>query len=102
MATQSIDSPVEVRDNGVRSFIPPSFCFDLRSSSGGVVATVSQIVLTVRGNLEDFGALDFLNQNELLAVGSISEYDAGAQAREPGRRFTVTGLMSRHMVSHGE
>src|SRR4051812_47225335 len=97
MARQSIDSPVEVRDNGVRSFIPPSFCFELRSRSGDIVATVSQIVLAVPGNTQgdkDFSALDFLSQNGLLAVGNISEYDAGSQAREPGRRFTITGLVT--------
>jgi hypothetical protein len=98
MESWAIEFPVEVRDNGVRSFIPPCFCFELRDASGNVVATVSEVVLEVPGQAEqvrDFDAVGFLDRNGLLALGNISEYNAGPQAREPGRRFSVTGLVLR-------
>jgi hypothetical protein len=99
MESRSIESPVEVRDNGIRSFIPPCFCFELRDvKSGNIVATVSEVLLEVAGRVRDFDALGFLDKNKLLALGNISEYDAGHQAREPGRRFSITGLVPKSSV----
>ena len=89
MADQLMDSPVEVRDNGIRSFIPPTFCFDLLNPLTGIlVTTVSQLVLGAVGFSQetDFEALEILTRRQLLTTGLISDYDAGPQAREPGRR----------------
>jgi hypothetical protein len=94
----SVGSPVELRDNGVRSFIPPSFCFELRDVSGNVVATVSRVILEIEDQGEhigDFDALEFLHANRLMALGDVSEYDAGPEAREPGRLFLATRLVPK-------
>jgi hypothetical protein len=106
MATRRITTPVEVRDNGVRSFIPPTFCFDLVTVAGDVVDTVSAVVLQAPGRarrLEDFEAVQQLSEDALMALGEVSEYDAGPQARELGRRFTATELIARDTVraQHG-
>ncbi|HLI89524.1 MAG TPA: hypothetical protein VKV37_12600 [Ktedonobacteraceae bacterium] len=95
MAIQEINQPVKVIDNGIRSFIPPCFCFELRDRSNSLVATVSQVALEVEGHprLKDFEVVDLFRQNELWALGTISEYDAGPQARETGRRFTIRQLV---------
>jgi hypothetical protein len=56
-----------------------------------------QLVLQVTGQpqVRDFDALGILDRDKLLALGDISEYDAGPQAREAGRRFSITGLVPR-------
>jgi hypothetical protein len=94
VAEHRIDTPVVVRDNGIRSFIPPSYCFDLVDGSGDVVEVVSAIALRGQGlpDLADFDAVKYLGDNNLVALGEVAEYDAGPQAREPGRRFTVTAV----------
>jgi hypothetical protein len=86
-----VDEPVEVVDNGVRCFIPPCFCFELRGPAGSLVATVSQVVLEIEGfeGVRDFEALFALSRAGVLALGTISDYDAGPEARETGRRFTI-------------
>jgi hypothetical protein len=85
-----VDQPVEVVDNGARCFIPPCFSFDLRDTAGTLVATVSQVVLEaeVCPGAQDFDAIDALRQPRMLALGAISDYDPGPEAREVGRRFT--------------
>lgn len=95
MANTTIGKPVVLRDNGVRSFIPPTFCFELRNSDGALVGTVSKVVIeTIASHLSeaiaDFDALDFLQQKSLGALGHTYEYDAGHQAKEPGLCFLVT------------
>jgi hypothetical protein len=89
--TIQVDEPVKVTDNGVRSFIPPTFCFDLHNAAGQLVDTVSQVVIDVfeQRGLRDFDAVAWLDQSRLWALGSISEYDAGPEARVPGKRFTI-------------
>lgn len=97
MWIRHINQPVEVLDNGLRCFIPPCFCFELRGPSGSLVATVSQLVLEAKDyqRLRDFEALDMLHRNELLALGEISDYDAGPEAREKGRRFTIRQCVAK-------
>ena len=93
MGGQVIDSPVRVVDNGVRSFIPPTFCFELRDEDENVVKVVSQIVLDREGSgagARDFEALQILDREQSICVGCLSEYDAGPEARELGCRFSVT------------
>jgi hypothetical protein len=85
---QPIDQFVRVVDNGVRSFIPPTFCFDLVDESGALVATVSRISWNAR-NLSDFDAVTALQSESLGVTGIISEYDAGPQARKSGQGFTI-------------
>ncbi len=89
MTEGTVERPVRVVDNGRRSFIPPTFCFELRdAASDAPVATVSHVVLShpPRG---DFDAVRHLTDEGLAATGVISRYDAGPQAREPGLRFTI-------------
>ncbi len=76
-------------DNGVRSFIPPTFCFELIDASEVLVATVSRVTWHGRG-LSDFDATTALQSESLWVTGSVSDYDAGPQARETGRGFTIT------------
>jgi hypothetical protein len=97
MADQVVAVPVSLRYNGVTSFIPPTFCFDLIDAAGETVATVSDVVIDVpsRGSaVHGLEAIEALREDGALAVGSISEYDAGATARQQGRRFTVLRLIN--------
>lgn len=90
MADRNVDDPAHVTDNGVRSFIPPTFCFELRSRQGNLIATVSRVLLIDDGGLRtDSDAVAELQRAELLAVGIIEVYDAGPQARSAGEQFTV-------------
>lgn len=88
MNEQRIDRPVRVSDNGVRSFIPPTFCFDLIDDAGVRVATVSRVVLD-SPPLRDFDLVATFTREHLRATGAIAAYDAGEQAREAGRCFTI-------------
>lgn len=88
MTERRVEQAVRVVDNGVRSFIPPTFCFELRDESRNLVATVSQVIWAEE-NVADFDALETLRSEGLRATGTISEYDAGPQARRVGRRFTI-------------
>ena len=102
MATLAITTPVEVRDNGVRSFIPPTFCFELVTANCEIVDTVSAVSLQGRApprNVEDFDAAKYLSDSALMALAEVSEYGAGPQARELGRRFTVTEVVPRATAS---
>jgi len=87
-----VDQPVKVTDNGIRSFVPPTFCFDLHDASGVLVDTVSQLIMDApeQRGLRDFEALALLDRFGLLAIGLISEYDSGPQAQGvPGKRFSI-------------
>lgn len=86
--TSRIDEPVHVTDNGVRSFIPPAFCFDLRDPAGVLAQTVSRLRWDTEA-LEDFDVVAELERRGAAAVGAVTEYDAGPMARTPGRQFTV-------------
>jgi hypothetical protein len=95
--TVRVDEPVEVSDNGVRSFIPPTFCFELHNTAGRLVDTVSQLIIEApehRG-LRDFDALAVLDQLSLWTLGNIAEYDAGPQARVLGKRFKIERCVSQ-------
>ncbi|MFC8447777.1 hypothetical protein [Kitasatospora sp. NPDC057223] len=93
MTGQQVDQPVRITDNGVRSFIPPTFCFELHHESGSLVATVSEVLLAAR-NVSDFEALELLRAEGLRATGTLSEYDAGPQARQAGLRFTIRNTVA--------
>ncbi|MCX4968004.1 hypothetical protein OHA98_25235 [Streptomyces sp. NBC_00654] len=94
MTSQQVALPVRVSDNGVRSFIPPTFCFELHDRAGTLVSTVSRVVWTER-NTEDFDAVALLRAGRVLAAGGhIDSYDAGPQAREPGFVFTFADTVA--------
>lgn len=64
-----------MRDNGVRSFVPPTFRFELVDvHDGTVVRTVSRVSLPSLGATDD-GAVAELERRQLWAAGSVSEYD---------------------------
>ncbi|MBF6176475.1 hypothetical protein [Nocardia blacklockiae] len=85
-AAREITDPVTVSDNGVRNIAPPTFCFELRDGTGTLVDVVSRVVL---GDLRDFDAVAALPPDRPAALGLVAEYDAGPQARTPGRQFTI-------------
>lgn len=97
MTDRVVDVPVAVRDNGIRSFVPPTFCFELRAVDNQLVDTVSQllVVAETQKGLRDFDVLALLDRFGLLALGRISEYDAGPEAMVPGKRFLVDRCMNR-------
>jgi hypothetical protein len=92
-----VDEPVKITDNGVRSFLPPTFCFELRNINGHLVDTVSQLVVVApeQEGLRDFDALALLDRFRLWALGRILEYDAGPEARIPGRRFEISQCVNQ-------
>ena len=92
MGADRLNQPVSIADNGLRCFIPPCFNFEIRGQSGSLVTTVSQLVLNAPGypRVQDFEALEVLNRNRLLCAGTIEDYDPGPEAKETGRRFTMT------------
>lgn len=83
-----VDEPVIVVDNGVRSFIPPTFCFELRAEDDSLVDTVSRVVLR-DADLYDFAAVEELARKGLRAAGEVHNYDAGPQAQIPGKSFEI-------------
>ncbi|MFI6497988.1 hypothetical protein [Nonomuraea typhae] len=88
--TVPLEEPVQVSDNGVRSFIPPTLCFVLRNRSGDPVDVVSSLLITMDARqFRDFEALALLDQFGLWCIGSVDEYDAGPEAQAPGRRFSI-------------
>jgi hypothetical protein len=88
----NVAEPVTVADNGVRSFVPPTFCFELRDGKGELVATVSQIVMPGI-ELTDFDLITEVTRAGALLTGTITPYDAGPTARRPGSRFTITDVV---------
>jgi hypothetical protein len=97
MSERTVPVPVRVVDNGVRSFVPPTFCFELWDEKGNRVATVSQVVMADEDDRElaDFEALDALGPGsgaggQVRVLGRIDPYEAGGEARAQGARFTVT------------
>lgn len=92
---RAIDEPVRISDNGIRSFIPPTFCFDLRNAAGELVKTVSRVVL-IDPSLSDYDAVAYLSQNHLWVTGEVTDYDAGPEARETGLSFTVRSITEAH------
>ncbi|WP_157254617.1 hypothetical protein [Nonomuraea typhae] len=93
--TVPLVEPVQVSDNGVRSFIPPTFCFVLRDHTGQPVDVVSSLLITMEARqLRDYDALALLERFGLWCVGSVDEYDAGPQAQTPGRRFSITKCLN--------
>ncbi|WP_326806925.1 hypothetical protein OHB04_05390 [Streptomyces sp. NBC_01775] len=108
MSARTVPAPVRVIDNGVRSFVPPTFCFELWDEDGNHVATVSQLVMADEDDRElaDFEALDALESgrgagDQVRVLGRIDPYEVGGtgdavgaggggEDRDPGARFTVT------------
>ena len=88
---------MRVIDNGIRSFIPPTFCFELRNADDELVETVSRVGLAQESGAEfdaaDLDAVEELQRRGLMARGVTEDYDAGPQARIAGRRFTITELV---------
>ena len=88
-----VDAPVTVRDNGVRSFVPPTFCFELHDAvDDHLVDTVSALLITtpsLQFGFRDFEVIAFLQQHKLHALGTISSYDAGPPANELGKQFSI-------------
>ncbi len=93
MSEQPVDTPVLVTDNGLRSFLAPTFCFDLTDAQGRLVATVSELVLPNDPQVVDFAALEIINQQGPWALGLITEHDVGNREGVLGRWFTVTQLL---------
>ncbi|MFG3254666.1 hypothetical protein [Streptomyces sp. NPDC048172] len=91
---RAVETPVRVVDNGVRSFVPPTFCFELWDAAGNHVATVSRVVMSDPDDRElaDFDAVATLGETRFL--GRIDPYDAGPDARGQGARFTVTARVT--------
>jgi hypothetical protein len=89
---KTIDQPVTIVDNGIRSFIPPTFCFELFTDTGERVAVVSRLEAAGSG-LCDFDVLEALRGRSLRAIGLVEPYDAGPEARREGLRFVVRGTV---------
>lgn len=89
MTAQKVDQAVTVLDNGIRSFIPPNFCFELVDRSGALFAIVSEVVVADNTDIRDFDAVALLEREQAWATGEIEEYDAGPKAQKNGMRFTI-------------
>lgn len=81
-----------LRDNGIRSFVPPCFNWELVSEDGSVVSVVSQIVISSKwvGPASD---LEYVIQNRLPTSGHTEEYSVQIAERETkGILYTVTQI----------
>lgn len=108
MSARTVPAPVRVIDNGVRSFVPPTFCFELWDEDGNHVATVSQLVMADEDDRElaDFEALDALESgrgagDQVRVLGRIDPYEVGgtgdAVGAAWGRRRPGSGrALHRH------
>lgn len=87
---------VKIVDNGLRSFVPPCFCFDLHAETE-VIDTVSQIALPSSELLEcgfsraNEGHFDPSNYHS----GVIEHYEAGPRG-EQGKRFVITETVQNY------
>lgn len=65
--------PVIIRDNGLTSFVPPCFHWELISPDGQVVAEVSDLdVSTVLENTEE------IVKSQLMVFGSLDTYSTAS------------------------
>lgn len=89
--------PVVLRDNGVRSFIPPCFCWELINASGHVVATVSD----VEYGIQNLGEADInptkaeILEGKVKVVGILQNYSvlSAANVSENGVRFLIKEII---------
>jgi hypothetical protein len=83
---------VTFRDNGIRSFIPPCFCFDVVDSNGSIVATVSQIEVGFGDLIEcgypDNGKYSDVAYGRRTVSGHLIEYHTQPTGAA-GRRFVL-------------
>ena len=64
---------VIIRDNGVRTFVPPCFNWELVDQNGVVVNVVSQIVIKTTGDCSENTIYGIADQN-LLTTGVVLPY----------------------------
>lgn len=88
METIAIDVPVTIKHNGLASFVPPCFCWDLVGASGSIVAVVSAVELDNQGDrFDNARAVEVIQKKFGSAVGVIVEYDVEGGSGQKGRRF---------------
>ena len=86
---RQIREPVFLRDNGLTSFIPPCFKWELRGGAGDLLVVVSDL---------DLSSIDGASPRELedeqsLLEGYIEEYETEQGAA--GLRFVATTCSTR-------
>jgi hypothetical protein len=91
MAKRDIAMGITVRDNGVRSFVPPNYCFELVDSQGNVVDVVSEVVIEESGE-KNFDAISLLLNSDDFVTGYVEDYDPQSPSGQQGLRLVVSGL----------
>lgn len=82
-----------IRDNGKRSFIPPTFCWDLVLPSGEIADVVSEIDFAAVRNEHDEEALrGRLTEGTLRVSGHIVDTEPPPDGISRGKKLIVSDV----------
>lgn len=82
---------VRIRDNGIRTFVPPCYCYELVAADSTVVGVVSKIDLFPILSLSGL-TIEKIIAGRLKVSGIVSRYAADATdvaLRDPGTGFLI-------------
>jgi hypothetical protein len=88
--------PFRIHDNGVRTFVPPCFCYELRDANNNTFQTVSDV--SYKGKTSQDASPDSADRyhppfalDSTLYYGVIEPYDVTVgDIKAEGLRFIVT------------
>lgn len=84
----------KIRDNGVRTFLPPCFCWELRELGGVVTDLVSEIEFAgALGGMEKESVLSLLAQGQRLVKGWTEASGIPETGMKPGKRLVVENIL---------
>ena len=83
---------VVVRDTGLRSFVPPCFCYSIIASNGTVLGSASDIEVPFGLDVSD------LVENRKCINGRISHYDVGGGGQR-GIRVIVEKVAEKNEIA---
>ena len=87
---KAVERAVHIIDNGIRSYVPPNFCWELRDSEDRLFQIVSEVDFSFLALQPTEAETIFgkLIQKKILAKGVIEEYVAEPTGKI-GKRFFV-------------
>jgi hypothetical protein len=100
MVKRNFREPVKLHNNGVRSYVPPCFCWELTSEDGQLLEVVSDLDLShlkadpIAQSMPHDKLLYRLDKGEFLVTGFVEEYPTKPTAIL-GRRLFITHLFPR-------
>lgn len=83
-----------IKDNGLRSFVPPCFCWDITNIASGEVTTASEVDLTQLElcQEEQFHLLRELDTEKKVAIGRFKTIQSTTPISRNRIMFVVEGV----------